>query len=136
MPKYGRITTIETIVFLAIISIFSLAVVGGCSTTFHRDAFKAQVVRKYEVNQVGENGSYTVYRIDVQRNGSDFIETLENRDDFLHGKWNSATIHANLLEGKWYVFDTAGSRAEWLSWFPNVLEAKLVPKDVEAELDY
>lgn len=121
--KNKRFTLVELLIVLSIIlTIFSIGygALGGRIFNRQRETFTAKVVRKYEYNR-GERGS--VYRIDLQRPGSKFVETVENHDERLQGKWNSATVQANLTEGQWYQLDTVGVRNEYFSMFPNLVNA-------------
>lgn len=87
------------------------------------------MIRKYERNESdGDGGSTTIYRVEVRREGSDFVETLNNVDDVFQGKLNSATVYANLLEGEWYQFKVRGIRNETWSMFPNIEQVSKVSK--------
>ncbi len=121
MHKKG-FTLVELIIVIAIIAILLTMVIGGCrvTTTAFDETFKAELVRKYEVVK----DDNTIYRVDVRRPNQKEVETMENHDNWWRGKKNTATLYANLAEGKCYVWHTSGSRSEWMSWFPNVLSAE------------
>ena len=144
--KHSRnaFTLVELLVVIAILGILAVLVcggIGGClmsnqsgegNAWTEQPPFTAEVIRKYEVH----NEDSTYYRVDVRRQGSGMVETLQNIDDPFHGKYNSATIHANLLEGDWYVFKTRGVRNEGWSMFPNIEEAtRTTPPQAEKTSD-
>ena len=124
--------------FAAIVATFiiccGLLVCGGMATTIivgwstqrayydHKETFTAKVVRKYEYVYNGQ----TTYRVDVQKQGSETAETIQNADDPWLKKWDAATIHANLKEGETYKFDVVGMRQEPYL-FPNIMKAERVP---------
>jgi prepilin-type N-terminal cleavage/methylation domain-containing protein len=135
-------TLVESLVVLAILAVVFSLIIGGCNSTMtgYDQHFDAEVIRKYEVVKTTGDPpqSQTVYRLDVRRRNNKEIETVENFDNWWRGKRNSATVHANVAEGKWYKFHTAGQRSEWWSWFPNVLTAQEIqsPTEVKGEIDY
>lgn len=132
--KRKGLTLFELMVTIFILGVFALLVVcicgGGCYTVVsnmsgnggqggvftEQPPFVGTVVRKYEIVQ----NDQTYFRVDVKKEGSDFVDTLQNVDDPFHRKYNSATIHANLQEGKQYTFYTRGIRDEVWSRFPNI----------------
>lgn len=139
-------TLIELLIVLAIIFILAAILLGGvrgCNSGYRTiNTFTAEVVRKYEVNvPYGDDGTRTVYRVDVRQPNSEFVETLTNEDDYWQNKHNSATIHGNLIEHRWYQFTTRGVRDEYWSYFPNIMSATKVenpegPKVIKGEIDY
>jgi len=110
-------TLIELIICIAILAIVVMMVIGlfGSSLVTHSD-FVAKVVRKYEVAK----GNATQRLIDIQRPSSTVLEVISNDDNFMSGKYNSASVHANLIEGRTYHFWTRGDRNEYMSLFPNI----------------
>jgi len=112
---------------LVIVAMFSTIYIG-CNTQQryynHKESFDAQVIRKYEF----VNNGQTTYRVDIRRDGSDRVQTIQNTDDPRLKKWDSATIHANLTEGEWYTFDVVGVRDEAYSLFPNIMSARKAQK--------
>lgn len=108
-------------VVLGVIGIAIFTISGGFN--LHRDAFDAEVIRKYEFH----TGECTIYRVDVRRRNVEFVETLDNTDTMYLRKFNSATIHANLKENHWYSFNTCGRRNEYWSWFPNLMTVSKLP---------
>lgn len=127
-------TLIELLVVLFIITILVVMVfsmVGGTSSYQHTENFKAEVMRKFEYDLGGETGG-TQFRVEVRREGSEFIETIINTDDGWQEKYNSGTIQANLTVGDWYEFHTRGERNEKWSMYPNIITATPAGKPLEA----
>lgn len=127
MKKSNKgLTLVELLVIIAILGILFCLVLGGTQSVWNNteETFIAEVVRKYEVVTRNSDVVRTVYRVDVKRPGTDFIETLINEDNMFQGKNNSATIHANLLEHHQYEFKTRGKRSEAWSMFPNIEHIK------------
>lgn len=121
------LTLVEVLVIIAILGILFCLILGGTQSFWNnkkQETFVAEVIRKYEVVTRNSDVVRTVYRVDVKRPGTDFIETLINEDDMFQGKNNSATIHANLLEHHHYEFKTRGVRSEAWSMFPNIEHIK------------
>lgn len=130
-------TLIELLVVIALLVIFASLTLKGCgfgSGYSQTDVFDAEVLRKYEVHQ----GNGTIFRVDVRKSNTTFVETLNNIDDVFQGKHNSATLHSNLLETNWYRFETRGVRNERWSNFPNIMNATKIdnPNVAKGEIDY
>lgn len=126
-PNIKAFTLVELLVVIAILGIIAAIVCGGLGACNRQKpdspSFVGTVIRKYEVQEY----RHTTLRVDVQREGSSFIETFENRDDLISGKYNSVTVYANLIEGHKYVFQVLGQRSEAWSMFPNIISASPVP---------
>lgn len=130
-----KITLIEILIILSIFAVIFSLTFKGCNSGYSQvETFDAQVLRKYEVN----SGKFTVYRVDVRRSNSSFVETLTNEDDWFQKKYNSATLHANLIETNWYRFETRGVRNERWSHFPNIITSTKIesPEIPKGEIDY
>jgi hypothetical protein len=61
---------------------------------------------------------YLVFTKDTNGN----IATYEITDSLLKFRFNSSDVYAGIEVGKTYIFTIAGSRNEFLSWYPNIYE--------------
>ena len=55
------------------------------------------------------------------------LKPHENTDNLFFGKFNSGDFLVKMEVGQTYVFKTVGYRVPWLSCFPNIISANLVP---------
>ena len=130
MGRKRNFTLLELIIVVAIFGVLGSVIYGNTGGRIWNrgsETFTAKVVRKYEYTR----NNNSVFRIDVQRTGSETIETIENYDEWYQGKWNSATIQANLIEGQSYQLSTVGIRNEYFSYFPNLIDTQ--PASVSEE---
>lgn len=120
MKNRTGLTLIELLIILAIsfCAVVVLLQLASPGILQENPAFEATVIRKYEVYD--DDG--TTYRVDVQVSEHSPIEILTNENVPIRGKFNSAQIHANLIEGKRYHFKTRGIVNEILQLFPNIEE--------------
>lgn len=119
------LTLVEILVILVIIGILIVLIFSRTGWSFQSDEFTAEVIRKYEVTRKGD----TQRLIDIKKLGQSQIDTVSNDD--LFGKYNSGTIHANLIEHHFYIIKTVGVRNEILSSYPNIVEIREVFPKVE-----
>lgn len=74
------------------------------------------------VKNNGDDGKYLVFTEDTKGN----IEVFEITDSLLKGRFNSSDVYAAINVGETYIFTVGGSRNEFLSWYPNIYEYKLI----------
>jgi prepilin-type N-terminal cleavage/methylation domain-containing protein len=112
-------TLIELLIVFAIICVLVALMLPFLGFTGSRqtDTFIAKVVRRYEKTETIVDNVSSVFRVEVQKKGSERIEVLENRYDWWHKEQDSATLQANLIEGHTYEFTTRGTAG--YGRFPN-----------------
>lgn len=116
-------TLIELLIVFAIICVLVALMLPFLGFTGSRqtDTFIAKVVRRYEKTETIVDNVSSVFRVEVQKKGSERIEVLENRYDWWHKEQDSATLQANLIEGHTYEFTTRGTAG--YGRFPNIITA-------------
>lgn len=77
------------------------------------------------VKNDGDSGKYLVFTEDKDGN----IATFEITDSWIFGRFNSSDVYAAIKVGDTYTFTVGGSRNEFLSWYPNIYEYKLIDED-------
>lgn len=77
------------------------------------------------VKNDGDSSKYLVFAED--ENGT--IATFEITDSWLNGRFNSSDVYAAIKVGNTYTFTVGGSRNEFMSWYPNIYEFKLVDEE-------
>ena len=129
--KRKAVTIIEVVVCIAILLIFCSLVFGraGCTGYYEKTGTGVyQCVKTYTVVDGGGDSTKTHKRVDLRPQNGGLVETMNVDDDFMMGQYNSATIYAQLEQGKWYSVDYTGYRREGVfSFFPNVTKVTPVP---------
>lgn len=77
------------------------------------------------VKNDGDSGKYLVFTEDKDGN----IATFEITDSWISGRFNSSDVYAAIKVGNTYTFTVGGSRNEFMSWYPNIYEYKLIGED-------
>lgn len=77
------------------------------------------------VKNDGDSGKYLVFTEDKDGN----IVTFEITDSWIFGRFNSSDVYAAIKVGDTYTFTVGGSRNEFMSWYPNIYEYKLIDED-------
>lgn len=84
------------------------------------NAVSGVVVEKYILQYPDVDYYHVVVMLD---NGAS--EDFENTDAIWWLKGNSRSLQANLIIGQHYTFTATGWRVQWLSWFRNIVIAKV-----------
>ena len=77
------------------------------------------------VKNDGDDGKYLIFTEDKDGN----IATFEITDSWIAGRFNSSDVYAAIKVGNTYTFTVGGSRNEFMSWYPNIYEYKLVEEE-------
>lgn len=112
---------------LGIIFIAIMIIVLGIS--IYRPFNKASNMRDVTVTVTdkavkndNDESKYLIFTEDKDGN----IATFEITDSMVAGRFNSSDVYAAIKVGKTYNFTVGGSRNEFMSWYPNIYEYKLV----------
>lgn len=111
------------IAFLVMIIMVLLGVSGyrSCSVgTGELRKVRATVTDK-GIKRIGDDDIYLVYTKTEKG-----IEVFQITDSWLAGRFNSADVYAGIQIGKTYDFSVRGDRNRFMSWYPNIYEAKEV----------
>ena len=97
--------------------------------TFYRPFNKVNNMREVtvtvtdkEVKNSGKSGKYLIFTEDTNGN----IAVFEVTDSLLKGRFNSSDVYAAIKVDNTYTFTVGGSRNEFLSWYPNIYEYRLI----------
>lgn len=77
------------------------------------------------VKNSDDDSKYLIFTEDKDGN----IATFEITDSWIAGRFNSSDVYAAIKVGNTYTFTVGGSRNEFMSWYPNIYEYKLVEEE-------
>ena len=114
---------------LCVTLIFIIAIVIVLGVGIYRPFNKVSDMRDVTVTVTdktvkndGDDGKYLIFTEDKDGN----IATFEITDSWIAGRFNSSDVYAAIKVGNTYTFTVGGSRNEFMSWYPNIYEYKLV----------
>ena len=117
----------ENILWVTVIFIIAIVIVLGVG--IYRPFNKVSDMRDVTVTVTdktvkndGDDGKYLIFTEDKDGN----IATFEITDSLIAGRFNSSDVYAAIKVGNTYTFTVGGSRNEFMSWYPNIYEYKLV----------
>ena len=117
----------ENILWVTVIFIIAIVIVLGVG--IYRPFNKVSDMRDVTVTVTdktvkndGDDGKYVIFTEDKDGN----IATFEITDSLIAGRFNSSDVYAAIKVGNTYTFTVGGSRNEFMSWYPNIYEYKLV----------
>ena len=117
----------ENILWVTVIFIIAIIIVLGVS--IYRPFNKVSDMRDVTVTVTdktvkndGDDGKYLIFTEDKDGN----IVTFEITDSLIAGRFNSSDVYAAIKVDNTYTFTVGGSRNEFMSWYPNIYEYKLV----------
>ena len=117
----------ENILWVTVIFIIAIVIVLGVG--IYRPFNKVSDMRDVTVTVTdktvkndGDDGKYLIFTEDKDGN----IATFEITDSWIAGRFNSSDVYAAIKVGNTYTFTVGGSRNEFMSWYPNIYEYKLV----------
>ena len=117
----------DTISWVTVLFIIAVVVVLGVS--IYRPFNKASDMRDVTVTVTDkavknsdDDSKYLIFTEDKDGN----IATFEITDSWIAGRFNSSDVYAAIKVGNTYKFTVGGSRNEFMSWYPNIYEYKLV----------
>lgn len=106
----------------AVIFAFALLLAGvGCVGSFVVNEVEGTVVDKERVCRNTSDRVVCRYEVRIHGINGHENEVLENRDEIVHGKFNSADVQNNLIVGEKYRFRVSGWRIPVLSAFRNII---------------
>ena len=114
---------------LGVTVIFIIAIVIVLGVGIYRPFNKVSDMRDVTVTVTdktvkndGDDGKYLIFTEDKDGN----IATFEITDSLIAGRFNSSDVYAAIKVDNTYTFTVGGSRNEFMSWYPNIYEYKLV----------
>lgn len=117
----------ENILWVTVIFIIAIVIVLGVG--IYRPFNKVSDMRDVTVTVTdktvkndGDDGKYLIFTEDKDGN----IATFEITDSLIAGRFNSSDVYAAIKVDNTYTFTVGGSRNEFMSWYPNIYEYKLV----------
>ena len=117
----------ENILWVTVIFIIAIVIVLGVG--IYRPFNKVSDMRDVTVTVTdktvkndGDDGKYLIFTEDKDGN----IATFEITDSLIGGRFNSSDVYAAIKVDNTYTFTVGGSRNEFMSWYPNIYEYKLV----------
>ena len=117
----------ENILWVTVIFIIAIVIVLGVG--IYRPFNKVSDMRDVTVTVTdktvkndGDDGKYLIFTEDKDGN----IVTFEITDSLIAGRFNSSDVYAAIKVDNTYTFTVGGSRNEFMSWYPNIYEYKLV----------
>lgn len=117
----------ENILWVTVIFIIAIVIVLGVG--IYRPFNKVSDMRDVTVTVTdktvkndGDDGKYLIFTEDKDGN----IATFEIIDSLIAGRFNSSDVYAAIKVDNTYTFTVGGSRNEFMSWYPNIYEYKLV----------
>ena len=117
----------ENILWITVIFIIAIVIVLGVG--IYRPFNKVSDMRDVTVTVTdktvkndGDDGKYLIFTEDKDGN----IATFEITDSLIAGRFNSSDVYAAIKVDNTYTFTVGGSRNEFMSWYPNIYEYKLV----------
>ena len=120
----------ENILWVTVIFIIAIVIVLGVG--IYRPFNKVSDMRDVTVTVTdktvkndGDDGKYLIFTEDKDGN----IATFEITDSWIAGRFNSSDVYAAIKVGNTYTFTVGGSRNEFMSWYPNIYEYKLVEEE-------
>ena len=120
----------ENILWVTVIFIIAIVIVLGVG--IYRPFNKVSDMRDVTVTVTdktvkndGDDGKYLIFTEDKDGN----IATFEITDSWIAGRFNSSDVYAAIKVGNTYKFTVGGSRNEFMSWYPNIYEYKLVEEE-------
>jgi hypothetical protein len=123
--RKGKIKMSKKNIIPCLIGAFVLFLIALLMMCFFRPINKISNERQVTVtvtDKAVKNDSseskYLVFTKDTNGN----IATYEITDSLLKFRFNSSDVYAGIEVGKTYTFTIAGSRNEFLSWYPNIYE--------------
>ena len=109
--------------------LFIIAVVVVLGVSIYRPFNKASDMRDVTVTVTDkavknsdDDSKYLIFTEDKDGN----IATFEITDSWIAGRFNSSDVYAAIKVGNTYTFTVGGSRNEFMSWYPNIYEYKLI----------
>jgi hypothetical protein len=101
--------------------IIFLLIISGCSSLIMQkgnvETIEGTVTDEYVMRYNDSDYFHIVIETD---DGESHI--LQNKDAMWWGKWDSADVQQEIVEGGRYRLTVAGWRVRFMSWFPNVVE--------------
>lgn len=126
---YGKNYSSESENILWVTVIFIIAIVIVLGVGIYRPFNKVSDMRDVTVTVTdktvkndGDDGKYLIFTEDKDGN----IATFEITDSLIAGRFNSSDVYAAIKVDNIYTFTVGGSRNEFMSWYPNIYEYKLV----------
>ena len=120
----------ENILWVTVIFIIAIVIVLGVG--IYRPFNKVSDMRDVTVTVTdktvkndGDDGKYLIFTEDKDGN----IATFEITDSWIAGRFNSSDVYAAIKVGNTYTFTVGGSRNEFMSWYPNIYEYKLIEEE-------
>ena len=120
----------ENILWVTVIFIIAIVIVLGVG--IYRPFNKVSDMRDVTVTVTdktvkndGDDGKYLIFTEDKDGN----IATFEITDSLIAGRFNSSDVYAAIKVGNTYTFTVGGSRNEFMSWYPNIYEYKLIEEE-------
>lgn len=118
------------VAFLVIFVMVFLGVFGyrSCSVgTGELRKVRATVTDK-GIKRINEEDKYLIYT-----DTGEGTEVFQITDSLLAGRFDSADVYAKIQVGKTYDFSVRGDRNRFMSWYPNIYEAKEVSECTNTE---
>ena len=119
----------ENILWVTVIFIIAIVIVLGVG--IYRPFNKVSDMRDVTVTVTDktvkndDDGKYLIFTEDKDGN----IATFEITDSLIAGRFNSSDVYAAIKVGNTYTFTVGGSRNEFMSWYPNIYEYKLIEEE-------
>ena len=120
----------ENILWVTVIFIIAIVIVLGVG--IYRPFNKVSDMRDVTVTVTdktvkndGDDGKYLIFTEDKDGN----IAIFEITDSWIAGRFNSSDVYAAIKVGNTYTFTVGGSRNEFMSWYPNIYEYKLIEEE-------
>ena len=120
----------ENILWVTVIFIIAIVIVLGVG--IYRPFNKVSDMRDVTVTVTdktvkndGDDGKYLIFTEDKDGN----IATFEITDSWIAGRFNSSDVYAAIKVGNTYTFTVGGWRNEFMSWYPNIYEYKLIEEE-------
>lgn len=120
----------ENILWVTVIFIIAIVIVLGVG--IYRPFNKVSDMRDVTVTVTdktvkndGDDGKYLIFTEDKDGN----IATFEITDSLIAGRFNSSDVYAAIKIDNTYTFTVGGSRNEFMSWYPNIYEYKLIEEE-------
>ena len=120
----------ENILWVTVIFIIAIVIVLGVG--IYRPFNKVSDMRDVTVTVTdktvkndGDDGKYLIFTEDKDGN----IATFEITVSLIAGRFNSSDVYAAIKVGNTYTFTVGGSRNEFMSWYPNIYEYKLIEEE-------
>lgn len=110
-------------VCMIIFIIIALIISGyrSCSVGAGKERMVRATVTEKGIKRTNEEDIYLVYtKVDND------IAVFQITDSLIAGRFNSSDVYASIEVGKTYDFTVRGTRNEFMSWYPNIYEYKLV----------